>query len=202
MLNKDGPYLHPLKREEVPQLEPLFEMCQEFLGFIANDLLTIARKPEVAQKAMEFSVTVVDEATLPESLVDLINLLASATAGCRYCVGHTANKAGENGQQSQKIAAVWEFETSPLFDERERAALLFTFKAAQLPSGLDKPDFEEARKHFTETEVCEILMLVCGMGFWNRWNDSVATTLESNPLSFSKSNLPKAHWQAGKHDDA
>ncbi|MEM8983954.1 MAG: carboxymuconolactone decarboxylase family protein [Pseudomonadota bacterium] len=200
MRNDDGPYLAPLRREEVPQLEPLFEMCMELLGFVANDLLTIARKPEFAQKILEFTMTVMDESTLPDDLINLINLLASATAGCRYCTGHTANRAGEFGMDAAKVAAIWEFESSPLYSERERAALMFTLKASQTPSGLDKPDFEAASKHFSDTEIVEMLMIICQMGFWNRWNDSLATTLEPTPLAFSKATLPGTRWQAGKHD--
>ncbi len=200
MLANDGPHIPPLKREDVPELEPLFEQSMEMLGFIANDVLMLARMPAFAPKILGFTMTVLDETTLPDDLVNLVNLLASATAGCRYCVGHTANRAGEFGMKDQKVAAIWEFETSPLFSDRERAALLFTFKASQTPNCLERVDFEVAREHFNDTELCEMLLIIAQMAFWNRWNDSLATQLETTPLEFAKATLPAAHWQSGKHE--
>jgi hypothetical protein len=36
-------------------------------------------------------------------------------------------------------------------------------------------------------------------GFLNRWNDTVATTLESSPLAFASETLAPSGWQVGKH---
>ena len=198
MTNK-GPYLKPLNRADVPELEPIFEMTEGYLGFSANDVLTMARLPAATKAFMEFAITVISEATLPPQLIQLITLIASAASGCRYCTAHTANCCNSAGVDAEKIAAVWEFATSPLFDDRERAALDFAFKAAQSPSALEQSDYDHMQNYFNETEVTEILFVVSEMGFFNRWNDSVATTLEQKPLEFSKEKLPEEHWQVGKH---
>ena len=200
MTNK-GPYLQPLKREDVPDLEPTFKAMEDWLGFLPNDLLTMARLPMITAAFSQFCYTLMDEATLSPQLLYLVTLMASATSGCRYCMAHTANKSNELGMDAQKVDAIWEFETSPLFDERERLALGFAFKAAQSPSTLEQSDFDDMATCFTETEVCEIVFIVAQMGFWNRWNDSVATTIEATPLAFCKANLSQDHWEAGKHDE-
>ncbi len=194
-----GPYLQPLKREDVPELEPIFEMVEEYLGFSANDVLTMARLPGPTKAYIEFAITVISEATIPAQLIQLITLIASATSGCRYCTAHSANNCHDAGVDEAKIAAVWEFATNPLFDARERAALNFALKAAQSPSGLEQSDYDYMQTYFDETEVTEILLIVCQMGFFNRWNDSLATTLEPKPLAFSRKNLPENQWDVGKH---
>ena len=79
------------------------------------------------------------------------------------------------------------------------AALKAKSRAAQSPSTLEQSDYDAMQEFFNETEVCEILLVVCQMGFFNRWNDSVATQLEQKPLTFSKEKLPGSHWQVGKH---
>jgi hypothetical protein len=36
-------------------------------------------------------------------------------------------------------------------------------------------------------------------GYLNRWNDTMATTLEPEPLEFATQHLAKRGWQPGKH---
>ena len=194
-----GPYLQPLKREDVPELEPILKITEEYLGFSPNDVLTMARLPEPTKAYIEFAITVIQEATIAPQLIQLITLVASAASGCRYCTAHSANNCNDAGVDAEKIAAVWEFATSPLFDESERAALDFAFKAAQSPSALEQSDYDHMQNYFNETEVTEILLVVCQMGFFNRWNDTVATVLEPKPLAFSNEKLPEQYWQVGKH---
>ena len=195
-----GPYLAPLKREDVPELEDIFQITEQYLGFSANDVLTMARLPAQTRAYIEFAVTVIQEATIAPQLIQLITVVASAVSGCRYCTAHSANNCNDAGIDAEKIAAVWEYASSPLFDERERVALDFAFKAAQSPSALVQEDYDKAQKYFSETELTEIILIVCQMGFFNRWNDSVATKLEQKPLNFSRQALPESNWQPGKHE--
>ena len=195
----DGPFLKPLKREDVPELEDIFQITEEYLGFSANDVLTMARLPGPTRAYIEFAITVIQEATIPPQLIQLITVVASAVSGCRYCTAHSANNCNDAGIDAEKIAAVWEYASNPLFDDKERAALDFAFKAAQSPSALEQSDYDHIQKFYNETEVCEIILVVCQMGFFNRWNDTVATQLEQKPLAFSKAALPESNWQVGKH---
>ena len=198
-MTEAGPYLSPLKREDVPELEDTFRITEEYLGFSANDVLTMARLPAATKAYIEFAIAVIQEATIDPQLIQLITLIASAVSGCRYCTAHSANNCNDAGVDAQKISAVWEYQTSPLFSEKERVALDFAFKAAQSPSTLEQSDYDHAKQFFNETELTEIILVVCQMGFFNRWNDSVATTLEQKPLKFSQQALPEEHWQVGKH---
>ncbi len=198
-MTETGPYLSPLKREDVPELEDTFRITEEYLGFSANDVLTMARLPAATKAYIEFAIAVIQEATIDPQLIQLITLIASAVSGCRYCTAHSANNCNDAGVDAQKISAVWEYQASPLFSEKERVALDFAFKAAQSPSTLEQSDYDHAKQFFNETELTEIILVVCQMGFFNRWNDSVATTLEQKPMKFSQQALPEEHWQVGKH---
>ena len=57
----------------------------------------------------------------------------------------------------EKIRAVWEFETSPLFSPAERAALRLGYHAALVPNEATKDDFDELKKHFDEGQIVETL---------------------------------------------
>ncbi|MEM7570386.1 MAG: carboxymuconolactone decarboxylase family protein [Pseudomonadota bacterium] len=197
-----GPYLTPLKREDTPELEGTYQDLIGFLGFVPNTELTMARMPRTTKALIDFVLSIYGNSEVGQQLLMLCGLLASSSAGCMYCSTHNANAASDLGVDAQKIAAVWEFETHPIFDDRERAALNLAFKACQTPSAVEPEDFERMAPYFSETETAEILMAMCHFGIFNRFNDSIAATIEPTPLAFCKANLPSEHWQAGAHDDS
>lgn len=192
-------YIEPLKSSELADLQPILDGTEKFLGFIPNDVLTMARYPEATARFMQFCLTLYENATLPAPLLHLVGLVASSASGCRYCVAHTASKLHDCGANKEKIANVWSYETNPLFDEPERAALRFAHAAGQAPSAVTEDHFGELRRFYTDREIVEMLFVICQFGFWNRWNDSVGTTLESSPRTFAEDVLPEEHWSIGKH---
>ncbi|MCA8893836.1 MAG: hypothetical protein KDA48_01145, partial [Amphiplicatus sp.] len=78
----------------------------------------------------------------------------------------------------EKIAAIMEYETSPLFTEAERAALDLAYKAAQLPNAATQKEFDRLAEHFDEGQIVELVASIALFGYLNRWNDTMATTLE------------------------
>jgi len=135
---------------------------------------------------------------VPAYLKDLIAHVASNAAGCRYCQAHTAHTAHRNGVSVEKLQNIWEFQTSDLFTEKERAALHFALAAGSSPNQVTPEHHAELKKHFTETQIVEIVAMISVFGFLNRWNDSMATELENEPLEFAQKHLSK-NWNPGKH---
>jgi alkylhydroperoxidase family enzyme len=86
-----------------------------------------------------------------------------------------------------------------LYSEAERAAIDFAFAAASQPNDVNDELFARLRAHWTEGQVVEILGVVGLFGFFNRWNDSMATTLEPEPLEQASRHLAAGGWRAGKH---
>ena len=80
------------------------------------------------------------------------------------------------------MQAVWDFENSPLFDDKEKAALRFGFAAGSVPNGVTEAHFTELRKYFSEEEVVELGATVALFGFLNRWNDTFGTPLEEEAI--------------------
>ena len=194
------PFLTPVSGEDVPELAQLVRDVEQYLGFAATDVMTMARLPAHTKAYLEFALTVMQEATLPPALLQMVTLIASAASGCRYCTAHAATVSKRAGVDEQKIAAVWEYATNPLFSDQERAVLGFAFKAAKSPSTLGPSDYDDIRRFLNDTEITEVLLAVAQMGFFNRWNDTVGTVLEEQPLMFAKRTLPQVHWQPGKHE--
>jgi uncharacterized peroxidase-related enzyme len=173
------------------------------LGFVPNSMLILQRKPKIARALAQLTASIWE----PGGEVDrgfkrLIAHVASRAAGCQYCMAHTASGALHFGIEEQKLAAVWEFRTSPLFSGAERVALDFAIAAASVPNGTTEEMFTTMRKHWSETQIVEIVAVVATFGFLNRWNDTMGTPLEEEPIGVAERFLASHGWTAGKHGRA
>ncbi len=140
------------------------------------------RKPKLVQAFAQLNAAVMDPAgRIDLGLRRLIGHVASRAAGCRYCMAHTALAARNFGVGDEKLAALWEYRTSPLFSEAERAALDFALAAASVPNAVDVAIAAPLKRHWSEEEIVEILGVVAMFAFLNRWNDSMATPIEARP---------------------
>ncbi len=171
--------IQPLTRNDVPDLGNLFEAVNDRLGFLPGDLMTMARKPDVVQAFARLAQTINSpDGRIPVPFKHCIMHIAARTVGCTYCSAHTAHLASSGGVDDTKLAALWDYETSPLFNEAERAALGFAQAAASVPNLVGDEDFAHLRKHYDDEQIVEILFAVCLSAFFTRWNTTMATDLE------------------------
>ena len=190
----------PVEDTEDPDLRQTFDHFVGTLGFVPNSLLTMQRVPAFASAVVQMNRAVFG----PGGAVDLgfkrlIAHVASTAAGCQYCKAHTSVSATRHGIEDQKMAAIYEYQTSPHFTEKERAALDFAMAAASVPNGVTEEIYAGLTDHWSEVEIVEILGVVCMFGVFNRWNDSLATSLEDEPFDVATSLIGDAGWDAGKH---
>ncbi len=192
--------LTPLPREAAKEFEEAFRTTEQILGFVPNSMLIMARKPDMLAAVAALAGTIMNApGTVSGGLKALVGHIASRSAGCQYCVAHTGHIATLRDVPAEKIEAIWDYESSPLFTEDERAALSFAQAAAAVPNLVNDDDFVEMRRYFTEEQIVEILGVVALYGFFNRWNDSLATELEGKPTDFGRKHLAASGWDPGKH---
>ena len=191
--------LEPRRREEFPELEEEFRFCEDFLGFLPNDILTLAHIPGLVRTFMAFCRSTYEAGDMDLGLLQLVGTITSSAAGCRYCTAHMAQTSPRFDVPDDKVAAVWQFETSDMFTEAERAALRLAFHAGQSPNAVEEKDFQEVKRHYSASQIVQLMSVVCLFGFLNRWNDSFATELESAPRDYAEKVLPGKNWQIGKH---
>jgi len=195
-----SPRLAPLPPDHTPELKEQFEMMRRNLGFVPNSILTMQRKPKLAKALAQLTAAIWD----PESKVErgfkrLIAHVASRAAGCQYCMAHTAGGALHFGVDEKKLAAVWDYQTSPLFSEAERAALDLAVAGACVPNAVTDEMFAQVRKYWSEEQIVEIVGVIALFGFLNRWNDTMATPLEEEPIAVGEKYLAPRGWSVGKH---
>src|SRR3979411_3302473 len=103
------------------------------------------------------------------SLIELLKTRASQINGCAFCINmHTAD-ARKNGETEQRLYLLNAWRESPLYTDRERAALAWT-EALTLISETHAPDdvYDEVRARFSEAETVNLTMLIATINAWNR----------------------------------
>jgi uncharacterized peroxidase-related enzyme len=194
------PRLAPLPPEHTPELAETFEATRQRMGFIPNSVLIMQRRPDITRAYSKLAEAIWSpQGSVERSFKRLLAHVASRAAGCQYCVAHTADGASRLGVEQQKIDAVWEYQTSPLFSDAERTALDVAIAAGSVPNSVTDEMFAEMQKHWDEGQVVEIVGVISMFGFLNRWNDTMATPLEDEPLEFAEEHLSAQGWDAGKH---
>lgn len=193
----------PVRRDSSKDFDTVFAITEAVMGFVPNSMRIMARDPDLLAAFAELStMIVIRPGRLDPGLKALIMYIVSRSAGCQYCVAHSANLAASRAIPVRKIEEVWQYEKSPEFNDAERAALRFAQAAGQVPNAVTDADFAELRRHFDEDEILEIVAAVAFLGFLNRWNDTLATPLEATPRNFAERHLAAAGWTVGKHADA
>jgi len=194
------PRLAPLPPDHDPELAEYFTQLDKRNGYLPNSQLTMQRRPKLLKAFAQLGAAVWDpDGSVGLGLRRLVGHVASRAAGCQYCMAHTAGHALKTGVDDAKLAAVWEYRTSPLFNDAERAALDVALAAGQVPNEVTDEMFAELRKYWNEGEIVEIVAVIAFFGFLNRWNDTMATPLEADPVEVGEKHLAGMGWSVGRH---
>lgn len=114
------------------------------------------------------------------NLRELIKIRASQLNGCAYCIEMHAADALKYGEDPNRIFALSAWWESPLFSSKEKALLMMTEEITAIADrGLTDDTFQEAKKHFTDQEIAQIIMMISVINVWNRM--AVATHMFHEP---------------------
>ena len=127
---------------------------------------------EVAPDAMRAVQRVegyIQQCGLEKSLIELVKMRASQINGCAYCLHVHSTDARRAGETEQRLYLLDAWHESPLYTERERAALGWT-EALTRVSEMHAPDsiYDEVRRHFEDKELVDLTTLVGLINLWNR----------------------------------
>lgn len=122
-----------------------------------------------AMKAVSALERYVQESGLEKSLIDLVKTRASQINGCAFCINMHTHEARTRGECEERLYLLDAWRESPLYTERERAALAWT-EAVTLVAQTHVPDavYEEARRFFSEEELVKLTVAITAINAWNR----------------------------------
>ncbi len=193
------PLIKPLSNIKDKETQELVTFFNETLGFCPNSVLTMQKKPHLAQAFVNLNKAVMDNAgSISSEFKRIIAYISSNTAGCRYCQAHTIRAAERYGGEKERLEQAWDFENSRLFSEAEKVALRFTIAASSVPVSTSQELEELLQYHWDETDILEIMSVIALFGYLNRWNDVMGTSLEEDAKDSAES-LLQNQWDIGKH---
>ena len=212
-------HVQPIDREKLESVEAVLASSEAMMGFVPNSMLTMSHMPQLTMAFSMLAGTVfgadlsalvanyqdkvpqddnAGEALSPD-LIQLIAFSVSTAAGCRYCQAHTSHNAHRFGISEDKLNNILQYESSDLFEPREKALIGLALAAGEVPNASEPAHFEALREHFTERQIVQIVGTISLFGFLNRWNDTMATQLEEIPVGFAEGALKRSGWEVGKH---
>jgi AhpD family alkylhydroperoxidase len=106
---------------------------------------------------------------LEQSLIELVKTRASQINGCAFCIHMHTRDARAHGETEERLYLLDAWRESPLYTDRERAALAWT-EAVTLVSQTHVPDavYDQVKQGFSEKELVQLTMLVATINAWNR----------------------------------
>jgi AhpD family alkylhydroperoxidase len=124
--------------------------------------------PEIMQAMVDFENRVRDSG-LEHSLVDLVKTRASQINGCAFCIHMHTRDARARGETEERLYLLDAWRESPLYSDRERAALGWT-EALTLVAETRAPDsdYEALKAQFSDEEQVKLTLLIAAINAWNR----------------------------------
>ena len=123
------------------------------MGHVPHNALLFSRVPGLADAMLGLSHAVLVPGRVGMELKWLVGHMSSRVAGCKFCWAHTANNAvHQDGVEAKKFEEIWQFETSPAFDARERAALRLAAAAGAVPNAVTDEHFRDLHAFFDDDE--------------------------------------------------
>jgi uncharacterized peroxidase-related enzyme len=188
--------ISPAPQQKFDEVAEYMQRWKQQKGYPPNSWLTMVRKPKVFRAYRELHTAVMmDEGEVSTALKFMVAEVVSSAAGCRYCTAHNAENAVHlAGVPSEKVRALWQFQTSPLFTAAERAALNLALAAGSAPPTVTDAHFVELKKHFSEDAIVEIVAVLALLGWLNRWCLTLAPEIEADALVFAQEHLAPSGW--------
>lgn len=103
-------------------------------------------------------------------LVHLVKLRASQLNGCAFCQRMHAEEARSDGEEQLRLdlLAAWQ-EVDGIFNERERAALLWTEILTQVATApVHDSQYTALAEYYSEKEIVDLTSLIIAINGWNR----------------------------------
>jgi AhpD family alkylhydroperoxidase len=108
---------------------------------------------------------------LDHRLLELVKMRTSQLNGCAYCIDMHSKDARAAGETEQRLYLLDAWRETPLYTERERAALEWTEAVTRVAdSHVPEEVYGRARDHFNEEELMNLTIAVIATNSFNRLN--------------------------------
>src|ERR1051325_8814784 len=129
-----------------------------------------------AMKAMLGLSAYLSRSGLEKRLINLIDFRVSQINGCAYCLDMHSKDLRAAGETEQRLYLLDAWRESPMYTDRERAALEWAEAVTLITQGhVPNEVYERVRAQFSEEELINLTMAVVAINSWNRLNIALRT---------------------------
>lgn len=130
------------------------------------NIFQVAPEGSKAMLAVEASI---EKSGLEHGLLELVRLRASQINGCSYCIFMHVKDAVKHGESDMRLHMLDGWRHSPLFTDRERAALNWTESLTRIAkTHAPDEDYALLQSQFNETEIAHLTLLIGAINLWTR----------------------------------
>jgi len=161
-------YLAPIDKPKGLMVKMVYRYTRRQFGKVPGPFSVFCARMPSAFTSFYGKVSMLDKKLrLSSDTVLLIRERVASTNMCLWCMDaerwYAVNKAPHN---VPKLDALNEYRTSPLFSDKERAALDFATELTE-HKHVSPETFAELSRHHSEREICEIVWLVASEHLYN-----------------------------------
>ncbi|HXG28372.1 MAG TPA: carboxymuconolactone decarboxylase family protein [Nevskiales bacterium] len=166
------PVIETPKEHRLPWYVRLFFWNQKRrYGAVLEPARLWGRSPKVfAALALLYGAFDRRSSPLEPALRALVTVRVSQINGCAFCVDINSALVLERGLAQQKLEALAEFEDSPLFSEREKAALRYAEAITYSDRQPTPEHFQALRRHFGDDAIIELTGLIAFQNLSSKFN--------------------------------
>jgi alkylhydroperoxidase family enzyme len=165
------PYLAPVERPKGLLIKIVYFFTRRQFGKVATPIAVFSARMPTGFLTFYGKISRLDKKLqLPPQTAVLIRERVASINGCLFCMDsarwYVMTKSPEN---LERLDALPDYRTSPLFSDAERAALDYVTELTT-SKHIEPGTFERLARHYREREICDIVWLVASEHLYNLTN--------------------------------
>ena len=161
-------FLAPVEKPKGLMLRVMYLYARRQWGKVPRPFSVFCARMPIAFGSFFGKVSKLDKKLkIPPETATMVRARVASTNMCMWCVdGQRWFVTHKTPEQLPKLDALDDYRISPLFDERERAALDYATELTATKH-VSRATFEAVSRHYYEREICEIVWLVASEHLYN-----------------------------------
>jgi hypothetical protein len=160
-------FLTPIEQPASLAMREIYARNEEKFGRIMTGVKVFIARMPIAFFDFYTTVSVLDrELELPVDIVLLLRQYVAQLNVCEFCIDTSRYAAILAAMDVAKFDDLADYGCSPLFTDREVAALDYA-SALTINKHVEQEVFDELARHFSEREICEIVHVVATEHLYN-----------------------------------
>ncbi|MNK18865.1 hypothetical protein D3C87_370800 [compost metagenome] len=166
----DTPFLVPIEKPKGLLWKLLYYLTRKRFGKVITPMKVMAVRLPLSFGSFSSKIAQLDKKlSLPAETVMLIREQVAHINVCTFCMDIGRAHTIISSMNQRKFDALQDYDTSPLFSEKERILLDFVTVLAR-DRKMERTLFEKLAKHYDERSICEIVWITASEFYYNITN--------------------------------